>query len=74
VANVVDVNETELPTLLKAASLALTAEPDTRLYGEALSAAIGTVQDKFVIIVESAPLQLVVSCVKVLPLDYMIAI
>lgn len=74
VANVVEVSETVLPILLNAATLAFTAEPVTRLYGEALSAEIGTVQDRFVIIVELAPLQLTVSYVKVLPLDYMIAI
>jgi hypothetical protein len=74
VANVVEVSDTELPILLTATTLAFTADPVTKLYGEAFSAVIGTVHCRLAIIVESEPLQLVVSCVKVLPLDCMIAI
>ncbi len=74
VAKFVVVSDTELPILLTATTLALTVEPVTKLYGEAFSAVIGTVHYRLAMIVESEPLQLVVSCVKVLPFDYMIAI
>ena len=73
-ANVVEVSDTELPILLTATTLAFTAEPVTRVYGEALSVVIGIVQYRLAMIVGSEPLQLVVSCVKVLPFDYIIAI
>lgn len=47
--------------LLNAATLALTAFPVNKVKGEALSADIGIVQDKFAITVASDPLQFVVS-------------
>ena len=74
VAKLVLVSDTALPILLTATTLALTAEPVTRLNGDALSVVIGTEQYRLAMIVASEPLQLVVSYVKVLPFDYMIAI
>ena len=74
VAKLVLVSDTALPILFSATTLALTAEPVTRLNGDALSVVIGTEQYRLAMIVASEPLQLVVSYVKVLPFDYMIAI
>lgn len=74
VAKLVLVSDTALPILFTATTLALTAEPVTRLNGDALSVVIGTEQYRLAMIVASEPLQLVVSYVKVLPFDYMIAI
>ena len=73
VAKVVLVSDTALPILFTATTLALTAEPVTRLYGNALSVVIATVHYRVLMIVESEPLQLA-SYVKVLPFDYIIAI
>ena len=61
VAKLVDVSDTELPILLIATTFALTAEPVTKLYGDAFNTETGTVQYVCPMIVESEPLQLVVS-------------